>query len=207
MGARGPKPLPANVHRLRGNASKLPGSAFTGAVEPEVEIPNCPKHLLPEAKKFWRGITPELQVLGLIGKIDRAALALAAQEWAWWVWHDTKLQADIKRVEAAEAAALAEHEQKVRDYEAAIAAGGDAATQARKPDPFVWTGGDGFTVPTPNGHAGYNLHWVGRNKAAAALDKFLQSFGMSPSARGRVTPSSRQMALPGVEPSAGFNSM
>ena len=51
MGARGPKPLPANVHLLRGNPSKLSNADLVDALQPEVEIPNCPRHLLPEARK------------------------------------------------------------------------------------------------------------------------------------------------------------
>ena len=178
MGARGPKPLPANVHRLRGNAGHLPAHRLSDAVEPDIEIPNCPRHLLPEARKFWKRITPELEVLGLISKIDQAALALACQEWAWLVWHETRLQAAITLEDAGRAAAAEKGE--------------------------AWDGGDGFQVPTPNGNLTYSPHWVGRNKHALLLDKFLASFGMSPSSRGRVTPSSRQLDLPGMEPKEGF---
>ena len=179
--ARGPKPLPSNVHRLRGNPSKKPLGQLSDHVEPEIEIPGCPKHLLPEARKEWKRITPLLQELGLIAKIDRTALALYCQEYAWWVWHDSRLQAAVE---------LAEKQR------AEVEAKGQA-----------WTGGDGFTVPTPNGHMAYNPHWVARNKAGLALDKYLAAFGMSPSSRGRVTPSNKQPYLPGMEPAAGFGSM
>lgn len=181
MGQRGPKPLPKNVHMLRGNASKRPLSDLTDSVEPDVEIPGCPKHLLPEAKKEWKRIAPELEGLGLVSKIDRTALALYCQEYAWWVWHDTALQRAIK---------LADQAQK------------DAEAKGQ-----VYDGGDGFTQRTPNGHLAYNPHWVARNKAAQAMDKFLASFGMSPSSRGRVTASSRQPSLPGFEPKDGFGAM
>jgi P27 family predicted phage terminase small subunit len=182
MGARGPKPLPANVLALRG--SWRAQDRQDQQVQPEIEIPDCPKHLLPEARKFWRRLTPELEKLGLISKIDQAALALACQEWAWLVWHEMALQRDIRIAEEKRAAA-----------ELAAAAKNEA---------FVWTGGDGFQVPTPNGNLTYSPHWVARNRHALLLDKFLASFGMSPSSRGRVTPSSRQLELPGVEPKEGF---
>ena len=187
MGNRGPKPLPSNVHRLRGNPSRLSPGQLRDSVEPEIEIPGCPKHLLPEARKEWKRITPELQQLGLVAEIDRASLALYCQEWAWWAWHDSLLQRDIKII----AQKRAEHE-------------ADTAN-ADKP----WVGGDGFMIPTPNGSFTYNPHWVGRNKAAERLDKFLASFGMSPSSRGRVTPSSRQIPLPGMgeAPKGGFEVM
>lgn len=185
MGARGPKPLPANVHRLRNNPSKKPLHELTGVIEPEVEIPNCPKHLLPEAKKEWRRIGPELEKLGLVSKIDRPALALYCQAWAWLVWHENLLQRDINLV----AAKQAEHDSRELERSAKAAEAGETYV------PLAWTGGDGFMLPTPNGSFTYNPHWVARNKHAAEVDKFLASFGMSPSSRGRVTPSSNQMSL------------
>lgn len=193
MGTRGPKPLPANVHRLRGNPSRLPSHRLTDAVEPDVEIPDIPRHLLPEAKKFWKRLTPELEKLGLVAKIDQAALALVCQEYAWWAHHETQLQRDVKAAadkreafEAKEAERLAEAEAKGENYE-----------------PKAWTGGDGFQVPTPNGNLTYNPHWVARNRHVQLLDRFLASFGLSPSSRGRVTASSRQMDLPGMAPPTG----
>jgi len=178
MGARGPKPLPGNVHRLRGNASKKPIGELVDGVQPLVEIPNCPKHVLPLAKAHWKFITPLLVDEGLIAKIDRTALELYCEAYAWYVWHDTCLQRDIKAAD-----------------EKRIAWEADAAN-AGKP----WLGGDGFQIPTPNGSFTYNPHWVGKNKSAEQVDKFLASFGMSPSARSRVTASDNYPFLPGLEP-------
>ena len=201
MGYRGPKPLPANVHLLRGNASKKRLDELQDGVNPDVEIPDCPKHLLPEARKFWRRLTPELEKLGLVAKIDQAALALVCQEWAWLVWHETLLQRDIKLVGERQAVFEAAEEAKRESAEER----GEAYA------PVPWTGGDGFMLPTPNGSFTYSPHWVARNKHTVYLDKLLASFGMSPSSRGRVTPSSRQMQLPGMEgdgaPKGGFESM
>lgn len=183
MGARGPKPMPDNVRMLRGNAGKRPLSVLNGSIDPPVEIPGVPKHLMPEARKEWKRAGAELEELGLITKIDRAAFALYCQEWAWWVWHDAGLQRDIKR--AADKRAV---------WEA------DPANEGRE-----WTGGDGFMLPTPNGGASYNPHWVAKNRAGQALDRYLASFGMSPSSRGRVSASSNQLSLPGIDaPVGGF---
>lgn len=193
MGARGPKPLPANVLALRGSW-RAGEREEQQQVQPDIEIPDCPRHLLPEARKFWRRLTPELEKLGLISKIDQAALALACQEWAWWVWHEQALQRDIESVATKRAAFEAREEAK---RAAAAAAGTEYQVQE-------WVGGDGFSIPTANGHATYNTHWVARNRHVLLLDKFLASFGMSPSSRGRVTPSSKQMVLPGIEPKEGF---
>lgn len=183
MGQRGPKALPANVRMLRGNLGKRPLND-AGAIEPDVEIPNCPKHLLPEARKFWKRMGPKLEELGLIAAIDQPSFALVCQEWAWLVWHETLLQRSIKFVEA-----------KRAEWEA------DSANAGKQ-----WLGGDGFQVPTPNGSFTYSPHWVARNRHAQQLDRFLASFGMSPSSRGKVTASSRQLSLPGVpDPKEGFS--
>lgn len=164
MGSRGPKPLPSNVHRLRGNPSKLPLADLVDQLQPEVEIPGCPPHLLPEARKEWKRITPLLERYGLISKLDRAALSLYCQTWARWVWAEKALQR-AQRI-AAEKMAAAEEKGE------------------------VYTGGDGYTVPTPNGHMTYSPHWVIANKAMEQVHKYLASFGLDPASRGRVNPSS-----------------
>lgn len=192
MGARGPKALPANVHILHGNPSKKPLHELLGGLHPEVEMPSCPKHLLPAARKEWKRIGPELLRYGLVSALDRTELALYCQEVAWWEWHDTRLQADIKRAD-----------------EKRVAWEQDPAHKNRE-----WTGGDGFMIPTPNGSFTYNPHWVGRQRAAEKVDKFCDSFGLSPSARSKVTPSSfRQPDLfktdedDDTPPTGGFGDM
>ena len=182
MGARGPKPLPANVHLLRGNPSKLSAAELKGSVQFEVELPSLPKHLLPEAKKEWKRAAGELLRYGLVSKLDRTALALYVQEWAWLVWHEEALQRDIKLAEAKRAAWDLVQQAKVVQAEA----------NGEEFAPAAYPGGDGFMLPTPNGSFTYNPHWVARNKHAAGVDKFQASFGMSPSSRGRVSPSSLQ---------------
>jgi len=170
VGQRGPKPLPANVHRLRDNPGHRPLHELTESLQPEVEIPGCPPHLLKEARKEWKRITPELERYGLISKIDRAALALYCQAWAHMVYAELQLQ---RAVAAAEKARAAAEERNV-----------------------AYVGGDGYTILTPNGHLGYSPYWVMKNKAADQVDKFLAAFGMSPSSRGRVNASNtRQRGL------------
>lgn len=178
MGARGPKPLPANVHAMRGNASKKPLGELTDDVQPLVEIPSCPKFLLPAAKAEWRRITPLLADLGLIAKIDRATIMIYCAAVAWYEWHERKLQEDIAKSEESRAT-----------WE---------ADQANAGKPFQ--GGDGFMLPTPNGSVTYNPHWVGKNKASEQIDKFAANFGGSAAFRSRVTPSSNYPYLPGMEP-------
>jgi P27 family predicted phage terminase small subunit len=93
-GERGPKPLPANVHLLRGNASKKPlASLLDDVVRPDVEIPECPAHLEAEARVEWGRITPHLEKLGLISQIDRAALTGYCVAWGRHVEAETKIKA------------------------------------------------------------------------------------------------------------------
>lgn len=169
-GSRGPKSLPANVHLLRGNPSKKPLADLLGELHPEVDIPSCPRHLWAEARKEWRRISAELAKYGLISELDRSALALYCQAWARWVWAEEQLRRAMDLAEQRRLEAEAKGE--------------------------VWTGGDGFQVPTPNGSFTYSPFWVAANKAADQVDKFLASFGLSPSSRTRVSPSqNRQREL------------
>lgn len=45
----------------------------------------CPRHLTDEAKSEWRRVSAELQRLGLLTLVDRAALSAYCQAWADWV--------------------------------------------------------------------------------------------------------------------------
>ena len=91
MAKPGPKPLPSNVHIMRGNPSKKPLANLSDEVRPEIEIPNCPKHLQAEARKEYKRISVELESLGLISKIDRAALAAYCSAWAEYVFCEEKI--------------------------------------------------------------------------------------------------------------------
>ncbi|MDO8293040.1 MAG: P27 family phage terminase small subunit [Gallionella sp.] len=60
----------------------------------------------------------------------------------------------------------------------------------------VYVGSDGIMVLTANGNMIYSHHWVVGRRAAEDVNRYLTSFGMSPSARGRVSPSeNRQQSL------------
>lgn len=163
MGQRGPKPLPSNVHLLRNNPSKKTASQLMDSLQPEIDIPSCPPHLWPEAKKEWKRITVELKRYGLISLLDRAALCLYVQAWAELV-HAEKM---LKRNMARAAKKMEEAEANGQEY----------------------TGGDGMVEVTTNGNMIYSPYWVIANKARTQVDRFLSNFGMSPSSRGRVNPS------------------
>lgn len=94
MGARGPKPLPVNVHLLRGNPSKKPlAQLLDDVVRPEVAIPTCPAHLGKDARAEWKRISKHLFKLGLISHIDRAALTGYCQAWGEYVWAQRRIKA------------------------------------------------------------------------------------------------------------------
>lgn len=93
MGERGPKPMPANLRLLNGNAGHRPlASLLDGTVRPAVEIPECPAHLEKDAAAEWARITPHLAALGLISQVDRAALAAYCYAWGEWVWATQRIR-------------------------------------------------------------------------------------------------------------------
>ncbi len=185
----GRRPLPSNVHMIRGNPSKLSATDLMDSFQPQVEIPDCPRHLWPAAKKEWKRITPELDRYGLISKLDRSALALYCQCYARWVWAEEQLTRAMDEAATKRAEAEAKGE--------------------------MWTGGDGVTVPTPNGHVGYSPHWVIANRAMEQVNKYLGAFGLEPCSRGKVQQSNnRQSQLFGdgeddtpVAQSGGYGSL
>ncbi len=80
----GRKALPANVHLLNGNPSKKKFSVLADGTRVPVEIPSIPKHLDASARREWKIITPELAKLGLIARIDRAAIAIYCMAFSRW---------------------------------------------------------------------------------------------------------------------------
>ena len=83
MSRRGAKPKPTRLKALSGTLR----SDRLNPNEPEARpaIPRCPEHLGPEAKREWRRLAPQLARMGLLCRIDRAALALFCQAWERWV--------------------------------------------------------------------------------------------------------------------------
>lgn len=78
----GPKPTPTNILELHGSWR---AKVRKNEPKPTTSAPSCPGHLTKEAKSEWKRITPQLKKLGLLAKIDRAALAGYCQSWARWV--------------------------------------------------------------------------------------------------------------------------
>jgi P27 family predicted phage terminase small subunit len=77
-----PKRLPENVRALRGNAGKRTSTSRPKAV---VAAPEAPDWLAEEARAEWDRVTPELERMGLIARIDGAILAAYCCAWAVFV--------------------------------------------------------------------------------------------------------------------------
>lgn len=82
MGARGPLPKPTALRRLEGNPGKRPLNRREP--RPRPVAPKCPAWLLPEARREWRRVRPELERLGLLTVVDGVALAGYCQSYARW---------------------------------------------------------------------------------------------------------------------------
>ena len=73
MGKRGPKPLPTNLLRLRGN----PNLGHTRASEPLLDAccPDPPAWLGDRERELWMWTVENLAPLDIVGRVDREALA------------------------------------------------------------------------------------------------------------------------------------
>lgn len=74
MGERGFPPKPTALRILEGNPGRRPLNQREP--KPELGIPRCPAWLDKEGRKEWRRVAPLLDRLGLLAKIDQAALAM-----------------------------------------------------------------------------------------------------------------------------------
>jgi len=70
---RGRKPQPDELKKFKGTYDPRYGNP--NAPKPRVSRPTCPQFLTKTAKAEWKRIAPELEALGLLTQLDRAALA------------------------------------------------------------------------------------------------------------------------------------
>jgi len=90
VGRRGPPPTPRAMRVLRGNPGKRP--LHDGEPQPPRGRPSCPAWLDREAKAEWRRTVPLLDAMGIIAKVDRAALAAYCSIWSQWRDAEEKLR-------------------------------------------------------------------------------------------------------------------
>jgi P27 family predicted phage terminase small subunit len=152
---KGRKPIPTHLKVITGNRGKRPLNAAEPT--PEQVIPPVPVHLSDEAKAEWERVAVELQQLGLLTRIDRAALAAYCQAYADWV----EAEAQIKRFGKVIKSPMRTVTRRARD--------GSEITE---------TSG-GYPLQSP--------FLAIRNKALELMHRFAVEFGMTPSARSRVS--------------------
>lgn len=90
MGKRGPAPKPTKLKKLQGTYRE--DRAPENEPEPPLGAPACPDWLNDLAKEEWQRIVPDLIEVGLLTKIDRAALAGYCHAWSEW----QQMEADIE---------------------------------------------------------------------------------------------------------------
>lgn len=82
MAAVGRPPKPTALKLLEGNPGRRPLN--TAEPKPRPMVPTCPQWLDLEAKREWKRISRELDRVGLLTLVDRAALAGYCQAWSRW---------------------------------------------------------------------------------------------------------------------------
>lgn len=89
---KGRRPKPTALKVLQGNPGKRPLNK--GEPKPTPKAPGCPTWLSLEGKAEWRRVVPELDRIGMLTRVDRAALAVYCSEWAKYVEAQRKVQED-----------------------------------------------------------------------------------------------------------------
>ena len=77
---RGRKPIPEAVRRLRGNQ----GGRSIAQQPGDTQGPVCPDWLAPSASAEWYRVVPLLTEVGIVGRVDAAALAVYCQTYSQW---------------------------------------------------------------------------------------------------------------------------
>ena len=87
---RGRKPKPTALKRIEGNPGRRPINGREPVAPPD--LPSCPQHLAPSAKAEWKRLARVLYDIGLLSRLDRAALAAYCAAYGRWVEAEKKLQ-------------------------------------------------------------------------------------------------------------------
>lgn len=158
----GTKPKPSALKKLEGN----PGKRALPAHEPQPElgIPSCPAWLKGPGRLEWKRITPELYRLGLLTRIDHAALEAYCLAYGQLVEAESEL-ARMRKVYKDEA-----KRRKKR--------GSDEEDNLLS---------NGMVAVTSNGNTIMEPMLSVRKQALEIMHKFLVEFGMTPASRTRVS--------------------
>jgi len=94
----GPPPKPTHLKLITGNPGKR--KLNKNEPKPTAGIPPVPDHLSDEDKTEWFRVAAELNAVGLLTQVDRAALAAYCQAWADWVEAEEQLRRYGKMVKS-----------------------------------------------------------------------------------------------------------
>lgn len=167
MGLRGPPPKPNVVKLFEGNPGRRPINLSDG-INPDVVVPDAPAWLCRDGLKEWKRISVELESIGLISRLDRAALALYCQTWG-----------QLCLLERAFAAQQKSTVEKGRE------AGMDLDVAAMRT----------FFAATPSGFVRQAPLYRQIGELREQCNRYLAAFGLSPTARMRVKASAGQGEL------------
>lgn len=176
MGLRGPQPKPNVVKLFEGNPGRRPINLSDG-INPDVAVPDAPAWINADARKEWKRISVELETLGLISRLDRTALTLYCQTWG-----------QLCQLEKAFLAQQKSALDKGRE------AGMDADLAGLRP----------FFAQTPSGFVRQAPLYRQILDLREDCNRYLQAFGLSPSARMRVKAASTQGDLFNEDPMGAF---
>ena len=95
MGTMGRPPKPTALRILQGNPGKRP--LPKNEPRPKAGMPERPGWLLPEAKREWAKLAPQLVAVGVLTVVDRVPFAMFCQEWGRY----TRAQKRMDTMEAA----------------------------------------------------------------------------------------------------------
>ena len=82
MARTGRPPKPTVLKALEGNPGRRPLNS--AEPKPSSQTPDCPEWLHPDAKMEWDRMSHELERMGLLTTVDRAAFAGYCQSYARW---------------------------------------------------------------------------------------------------------------------------
>lgn len=82
----GRTPEPASLRLLKGRSPGRDSGGRRVVAPPQAvpAVPDMPEWLTPDAQDMWERVTPELERLGLLGRIDLGALSAYCECWSTW---------------------------------------------------------------------------------------------------------------------------
>ena len=155
----GPTRKPTKLKILEGNPGKRP--LPTNELDPEPFLAPCPTFIKGAGRKEWKRLAPELYNLGLLTKIDQAALAAYCSSFGLWL----KVERELVRIQQSYSAVL----------------------KLRKKDPNLKLPSNGMVSQTSKGNWIMEPLLSVRKQALEQVHKFLIEFGMTPASRSRIT--------------------